>query len=117
MRPDEGSHFEQLLLAERGRLSDVLTRLRSAAPVETADRDRAPGAERDAGATGVGPEDDAAVATRALAALEEVDEALRLLYETPAQYGLCRTCGQPIPTGRLEVVPATRYCGRHVRGP
>jgi RNA polymerase-binding transcription factor DksA len=41
-------------------------------------------------------------------ALEEIDEALRLL--GTGAYGLCSACGSAIPYERLEAVPATRHC-------
>ena len=41
-------------------------------------------------------------------ALDEIDEALRLLGSDA--YGLCSACGSAIPYERLEAVPATRHC-------
>jgi RNA polymerase-binding transcription factor DksA len=45
---------------------------------------------------------------RCLEALDEVDDALRLLGS--GAYGLCSACGSAIPYERLEAVPATRHC-------
>lgn len=28
-------------------------------------------------------------------------------------YGFCVTCGEPIPEGRLDLLPATPFCARH----
>lgn len=40
--------------------------------------------------------------------LAEVERALRDV--ALGGYGICIGCGDPIPAGRLEVLPATRYC-------
>jgi len=49
---------------------------------------------------------------RILASLHEVDEALRLIYESPHDYGVCVQCRRPIPDERLELLPSARFCGR-----
>ena len=41
-------------------------------------------------------------------ALEEIDDALRLLGR--GAYGLCSVCASAIPYERLEAVPAARHC-------
>ena len=41
------------------------------------------------------------VEREALAALERIDRGT---------YGICERCGQPIPAGRLEVIPYARTC-------
>lgn len=43
--------------------------------------------------------------------LEEIDAALQRLDD--GSYGICAACGEPIPEGRLEIRPWTRYCVRH----
>lgn len=43
--------------------------------------------------------------------LEEIDAALQRLDD--GGYGTCAVCGEPIPEGRLEIRPWTRYCVRH----
>lgn len=54
------------------------------------------------------------------AQIEDVDRALRKLEN--GHFGLCESCGKPIPKARLEAKPAARYCvadqaklERHVR--
>ena len=42
------------------------------------------------------------------AELAEVEEALRRL--EGGSYGRCETCGKEIAEGRLEAMPAARYC-------
>ena len=41
----------------------------------------------------------------------ELADALRRL--DAGTYGTCLTCGDAIPDGRLEAVPATRFCRDH----
>jgi len=43
--------------------------------------------------------------------LERIRAALRAMDE--GAWGVCRTCGEPIPRERLEAVPETLYCVRH----
>ncbi|MDQ3953789.1 MAG: TraR/DksA C4-type zinc finger protein [Actinomycetota bacterium] len=43
--------------------------------------------------------------------LEDVRRALEKL--DAGTYGVCETCGRPIPDERLEAVPAARYCVEH----
>ncbi|MFN2582229.1 MAG: TraR/DksA C4-type zinc finger protein [Candidatus Dormibacteria bacterium] len=40
--------------------------------------------------------------------LEEINAALQRL--DAGTYGLCEGCGEPISEGRLEAMPAARYC-------
>ena len=60
-------------------------------------------------------ETDAAVATRESAELQEIDDALRMLYRTPGAFGVCEVCGKPIADSRLDILPASRLCSRHAR--
>lgn len=46
-------------------------------------------------------------------ALADIDLALQRLEE--GIYGYCQRCGRPIPRQRLEVLPATPYCGECAR--
>lgn len=43
--------------------------------------------------------------------LRRMREALQAMDD--GSYGICRTCGEPIPRERLEAVPETLYCVRH----
>ena len=49
-------------------------------------------------------------AERASRELEEINEALRRLYEEPDRFGICEHTGDPIPLERLEIVPWARTC-------
>jgi DnaK suppressor protein len=43
--------------------------------------------------------------------LDDVEHALAKF--EAGTYGVCETCGQPIPPARLEAKPAARYCIEH----
>jgi DnaK suppressor protein len=43
--------------------------------------------------------------------LYALDDALKKIQD--GTYGLCETCGEKIPKGRLKVVPQARYCLKH----
>lgn len=101
-------HYEVLLNRDRARIIELLNRMAGSTP----SADSAPGDDAGAGSAGVAPEDDDAVIARETAALHEIDEALHLLHESPGDYGLCERCGRPIPDERLELLPATKVCGR-----
>jgi DnaK suppressor protein len=45
------------------------------------------------------------------AALDEVDAALGRLAD--GTYGICASCGMPIPDEELAAVPTARSCARH----
>ena len=49
-----------------------------------------------------------ALETRAQAAIDTITRALRRLKD--GTYGFCLRCEDPIPYGRLIVLPATEYC-------
>ncbi len=51
---------------------------------------------------------DTSVQQRVRAELEEIEAALDRL--DSGRYGLCEVCGQEIAAGRLEAMPAARYC-------
>jgi RNA polymerase-binding protein DksA len=42
--------------------------------------------------------------------LYHIDEALRRLYRTPAQFGECEECGSAIDFERLDALPHARLC-------
>ncbi len=108
------AHYVNLLLNERSRLAHTLDEIADASPgPDGLAVEHVPGIDADAGGAGAGHEDDDAIALRESAALAEVDEAIRLLYEEPQQYGVCVRCGRPISAARLELVPTTRVCERH----
>ena len=44
------------------------------------------------------------------AAVDQIQAALETLRDHPEEYGLCEECDQPIPLGRLKLVPYAPCC-------
>lgn len=113
-------HLEARLLAERERALDVLRRFdesRDASLVEAAgDLSDYPFHVADHGTDSHDQEVDAVIAERVSRELEEIDEALRRLYEEPDRYGVCEDTGEPIPFERLDLVPWARWCAEGREG-
>ncbi|MEK0431154.1 MAG: hypothetical protein RL139_958 [Gemmatimonadota bacterium] len=42
--------------------------------------------------------------------LWHVDQALRRLYRTPDEFGMCHNCGGEVGFDRLDALPHARYC-------
>jgi DnaK suppressor protein len=53
---------------------------------------------------------DAIMAQRVSRELEEIDDALHRLVETPERFGVCERTGEPIPFERLDLIPWARTC-------
>lgn len=64
----------------------------------------------DHGSDSYDQEMDTVMAERATRELQDIDDALRRLYEQPGRFGICENTGQPIPLERLELIPWTRTC-------
>jgi RNA polymerase-binding transcription factor DksA len=60
------------------------------------------------GTVTVDRERDLALSAQALAAVEEIDQALEKI--ASGRYGICEGCGQLIPKPRLEALPFARLC-------
>jgi DnaK suppressor protein len=60
------------------------------------------------GTVTVDRERDLALSAQALAAVEEIDEALERIRRK--SYGICERCGQAIPKPRLRALPYARLC-------
>ena len=91
------------LEAERDRLERAIARdeAASAAPGGTGFVAAAPGSPSST-------DHDVSVMSQTQARHEAVVDALRRLEE--GSYGACTACQNPIPYGRLAVMPETRYC-------
>lgn len=105
-------HFRDLLIRARhelvGSLEPIRVRLRepqrdSSGEIALADQHPA-----DAASDTEMRELDLATGVLFEARLGQVDDALRRLDD--GTYGVCATCGRPIPAERLELVPETPYC-------
>ncbi|MEO7086608.1 MAG: TraR/DksA C4-type zinc finger protein [Gemmatimonadaceae bacterium] len=117
MNDKERAHFESLLLDERRRIARTLARIEATAPaLSSSGGDWHFGDDPSSGAMGASETYDVAMMLHQTAALEEIDDALRRIKEAPTRFGLCDKCGKPIAAGRLEIVPATRFCQLHSRG-
>lgn len=100
------------LLAEQARLQDVrdaADRLSAAAnEAETGELSTADQHPAEQATETLEREIDAGVLQRVEAELAEVAAALERLER--GSYGTCEICGMAIADGRLEAMPATRYC-------
>ena len=113
MTSQQRTDIERRLRVERASLLRGLRRLDAPVRVFAIRTDASPGDEGDTGAVGVSSDDDAAIAAREQAALEEIDLTLELLRTEPERFGVCAACGDPIEYERLRFVPTTRLCTRH----
>lgn len=108
-------HFEERLLAERGRLLKELGYL-EANVLKQNQRDASGDLSgysfhmADLGTDAMEREKAFLFASAEGRAIYDVDEALRRLYG--GAYGTCESCSQPIARERLEVVPHARLCVR-----
>lgn len=106
--------MEERLLEERTRVLTVLRRFDedSATSLTAASGDLSdyPFHVADHGTDSYDQEMDTVQAERASRELEEINEALRRLYEDPDRFGICENTGDPIPLARLEIIPWARTC-------
>ena len=113
MNPGEDVDSRDALLAERERTAALIESLsaRLAAVVE-ATSDAAADDEHDPEGSTLAVERGHLVAQleRSRARLDEIRAALDRV--GAGAYGRCETCGEPIGSERLEVLPATRQCVR-----
>jgi DnaK suppressor protein len=111
---DQLRHLERRLLEERAGAQSVLRRfdeLRDASLTAAAgDLSDYPFHVADHGTDSYDQDMDTVHAERASRVLEQIDDALRRLYETPARFGICEETGEPIPLERLDLVPWAHTC-------
>ena len=94
------------LESEKARLEGVLSAAgRGSGGGDTVKPDQLPAEQA---AETLNRELDTSVEQRVRAELAEVEAALLRL--EMGRYGLCEICGQEIAEGRLEAMPAARYC-------
>jgi RNA polymerase-binding protein DksA len=108
----ELAHFEERLLEERAKLLRALERHQSSS--NRTQRDAAGDLSAysfhmaDLGTDAMEREKAFHFASRDTRLLYHIDQALdRIRVGT---YGICEDCGEPIPEGRLEIVPHARLC-------
>lgn len=111
---EERHRVEERLLEERARVLSVLRRFdednETSLTAASGDLSDYPFHVADHGTDSYDQEMDTVMAERASRELEEIDAALRRLYEEPEGFGICENTGEPIPLERLELVPWTRTC-------
>ena len=112
MNDAQRARFERQILAERGRLQEVLNHLASQPREATGDRGRFAD-DAASSSSGASADDDRALIFHATRELTELDDALRQLHDDPVHFGVCSTCGTSIPFERLRLVPGTRHCVAH----
>ena len=114
LNQEQRRHIERRLREERDRVVSVLRRFDAnrdtSLTAAAGDLSDYPFHVADHGTDSYDQEMDTVLAERASRELEEIDEALHRLYETPDRFGICENTGAPIPLDRLEVVPWTRTC-------
>jgi DnaK suppressor protein len=102
------------LLEERARVLSVLRRFDEdsalSATAAAGDLSDYPFHLADHGTDSYDQEMDTVQAERASRELEDINEALRRLYEEPDRFGICENTGDPIPLQRLEIIPWARTC-------
>ena len=64
--------------------------------------------QADVGTETFNRERDLSILERVQAELQDIEHALRRLDD--GSYGTCEACGKPIVDGRLEAMPAARFC-------
>jgi DnaK suppressor protein len=111
---EQRHRIEERLREERVRVLSVLRRFDedSATSLTAASGDLSdyPFHPADHGTDSYDQEMDTVQAERASRELDEIDDALRRLYEAPDRFGICESTGDPIPLERLEIIPWARTC-------
>ncbi len=109
---DQRHHLESRLREERERALAIVRRYdeQRSTTSSQADGDLSnyPFHLADQGSDSYDQELTAQLAERASRDLEEIDAALRRLYESPERFGLSETTGEPIPFERLDLIPWAR---------
>jgi DnaK suppressor protein len=111
---EQRHRLEERLREERARVLSVLRRFEedNATSLTAASGDLSdyPFHVADHGTDSYDQEMDTVQAERASRELEEIDDALRRLYEAPDRFGICENTGDQIPLERLEIIPWARTC-------
>ena len=114
LNQEQRGRIEARLYEERRRALTVLRRFDqdrdSSVTAASGDLSDYPFHVADHGTDSYDQEMDSVMAERASRELEEIDEALRRLYQQPDLFGICESTGEPIPWERLQLIPWTRTC-------
>lgn len=118
MTEDQKRHLEKRLLEERGRSMEKMKQL--GAEIRD-DADLAgelasiPQHLADRGSETIEEETDLMLLSTEGRRLDDINRALRKLYNEPEQFGTCEVCGNEIQFERLDLVPWARLCLDHQR--
>ena len=114
MTEEQRRHLEQRLIEERDRIQRSLERNTAATGADEDDSDLShyPYHLADQGSDTNQQELSASLATRETQELEEINEALRRLYEEPDRFGRDEETGEAIPFERLDMIPWARRARR-----
>ena len=111
---EQRHRVEERLHEERARVLSVLRLIdedsKTSLTAASGDLSDYPFHVADHGTDSYDQEMDTVHAERASRELEEIDDALRRLYEEPSRFGICENTGDPIPLERLEIIPWARTC-------
>lgn len=115
MRKQELAHLERRLLEERERALRALAQFDEHAmkvtPQENdGDLSTYPLHLADEGTDTIEIEKDFLLASKEGRLVYWIDDALRVLYRSPEEFGRCQRCGREIGFERLDLLPWARFC-------
>ena len=112
MTNEQREHFEQRLLKERQRAIKALRQLDENLSPQEEDGDLTtyPFHLADEGTDTMEQEQGYLLMSKEGRLLYDIDEALRILYKTPEEYGKCASCGVEVAHEPLDIVPWARHC-------
>ena len=109
MTREQRDHLEHRLLRERQRAEKAVRQL-DKPQEEDGDLTTYPFHLADEGTDTMEQEQSFLLRSKEGRLLYEIDEALRMLYKTPEQYGSCASCNAEIALERLDIVPWAKHC-------
>lgn len=114
MNRKQRSHLEQRLLRERERATKAFRQLDESTKVSSAEDDGSltmyPLHLADEGTDTIEREKDFLLLSKEGRLVYWIDDALRVLYKHPEEYGQCSECGTGISFERLDIIPWARLC-------
>ncbi len=114
MNRKQRSHLEQRLLRERERAMKAFRQLDERTKVSAGEDDgsltRYPLHLADEGTDTIEREKDFLLLSKEGRLVYWIDDALRMLYKRPDEYGQCIECGDHIAFERLDIIPWAQLC-------
>ena len=116
MNKKQRDHLEKRLLKERSRVTKELGHYDESfsSTLQGSDGDLSAYSFHmaDQGTDAMEREKDFLFASKEGRLLYHIDEALRRLYRSPKEFGICEECGEQISFERLDALPHARLCIR-----